>query len=100
MHTTNKTEQILANLGETKRTWRTGQNWAKPGKKLAFLGKNKAKRGKKRAKSGKTGQKRAKKRENETKLWQNRAKPKVSQNFGLGSPLPVPDFCNANKQTA
>ena len=38
MRMTNENEQILVNLGETERTWRTGQ-------KFAFLGKTVAKTG-------------------------------------------------------
>ena len=89
---TNKTEQILVNLDETKRTGQNGQNWAKPGKKWEFSCENVengAKNGRNWEKPVKKWAKTVKKRANKTESWQNRAKPKVSPNLGSGLVIPV-----------
>ena len=96
MRTTNENEQILANLGETEQTCQEA-SWAKPGETGQKTGILRQKRGKTGEKMGKLGQNRAKNRAkpgkkwaNDAEPWRNRAKPKVSPNFGLGSPLPGP----------
>ena len=94
MRTTNENERILANLGETERTWQTGPNRAKPGKtgqktgifrqkrgktgqKTGEIWRNRAKNGQKRAKMGKRNRTLAKQGETESfaEFWFGIAQP-------------------------